>query len=116
LGNAHGQGHRAPGPTGSDPRNLTVVDGFVVFSARDGAHGQEPWRSDGTEAGTFRLQDVNRGPDSSSPEGFTRAGSHLFFSADDSENGRELWAMPVLGLDPRPSERDREPRAVLARR
>jgi ELWxxDGT repeat protein len=105
----------AAGPADSNPRNLTAVDRFLVFSARDGAHGEELWRSDGTEAGTFRLQDVRSGPDSSSPDGFTRAGSHLFFFADDGVNGRELWAMPLLGLDPRPSEREREPRFVPGR-
>ncbi len=40
-----------PGPTGSAPRELTVVDGIAYFTA--GATGF--WRSDGTAAGTQRF-------------------------------------------------------------
>ncbi|MGH9363263.1 MAG: hypothetical protein ACRD2T_15235, partial [Thermoanaerobaculia bacterium] len=58
--------------------------------------GLEPWRSDGTAAGTFPLGDLNRGPDASSPGPFTRIGDTLFTGAWEPVHGRELWAIPLL--------------------
>ena len=52
----------------------------------------EPWVSDGTEAGTVVLQDINPGLASSFPQGdFVGGGGSVFFNADDGEHGAELW-------------------------
>jgi uncharacterized repeat protein (TIGR01451 family) len=52
----------------------------------------EPWVSDGTEAGTMVLHDINPGLGNSSPQGeFMAAGGAVFFNADDGEHGAELW-------------------------
>ncbi len=37
-------------PYGSNPSSLTNVNGRLFFLADDGVHGEELWRSDGTEA------------------------------------------------------------------
>src|SRR5262249_7365029 len=37
---------------GSNPGNLSHVNGTLYFSANDGTNGTELWRSDGTAAGT----------------------------------------------------------------
>ena len=40
---------------------LTNVSGTLYFSADDGRHGQELWRSDGTARGTRMVKDINPG-------------------------------------------------------
>ncbi len=83
----------------SDPEFLTTFVGRnkVVFFAFDEIAGQEPWVTDGTLAGTFRLADINSGPASSNNDnegdndGFVQVGDLMYFSADDGTTGRELW-------------------------
>src|SRR5678815_4934485 len=40
------------------------LDGFYYFSADDGIHGEELWRSDGSPEGTRLVKDVNPTPTS----------------------------------------------------
>ncbi|MEM9657745.1 MAG: ELWxxDGT repeat protein, partial [Planctomycetota bacterium] len=77
--------------------NLTAVDGVVYFAADDGEFGKELWMSDGTEAGTVLVADLNRGEDdngeanSSFPAYLQDVDGTLYFSAFTPEHGRELW-------------------------
>jgi RNA polymerase sigma factor (sigma-70 family) len=113
-----------PGRAGGFPDahigNLTAVGRTLFFTADDGEHGLELWKSDGTEAGTVMVKDINPGPASSvewrrpgdtAPPGlgkprdpgstFTRhglgtdtmavIGRTLYFTADDGVHGYELW-------------------------
>ncbi len=48
----------------SSPFNLTNVNGTLFFAADDGTSGKELWKSDGTAAGTLRVQDINSNPTS----------------------------------------------------
>jgi ELWxxDGT repeat protein len=44
------------------PVYITAINSTtIVFRANDGTTGDEPWVSDGTTAGTFRLADINAG-------------------------------------------------------
>ena len=80
----------APGPRGSDPQDLTAMNGTLFFTAGDGVHGRQLWKSDGTAAGTVMLTHVP-GPRGAGPEDLTVADGVLFFSAWDPQHGRELW-------------------------
>lgn len=58
------------------------VDGDTLyFPAGNAADGQEPWRSDGTVAGTHPLADLNPGSPSSTPVSFFPLGDKVYFSA-----------------------------------
>jgi ELWxxDGT repeat protein len=85
----------SPGNGNSDPSGFTVVNGVLYFSASDGttssSHGTELWRTDGTEAGTKMVNDINPGKQSSSPTFLTDVNGTLFFAASDGSSGNELW-------------------------
>jgi ELWxxDGT repeat protein len=75
---------------------MQTAGDLLFFAADDGVHGLEPWRSDGTEAGTFLLGDLAPGEASSMLPMFDRevaafADGSLFFGADDGVHGYELW-------------------------
>jgi ELWxxDGT repeat protein len=80
-----------PGIDELGPSRLADGGGTLFFRAGDGTHGLEPWKSDGTEAGTVLVKDINPGPFGSSPRFFTDLGGTPFFTADDFTHGRELW-------------------------
>ena len=68
---------------GSHPANLTVVNNTLYFTANDGAanHGEELWKTDGTEAGTVMVKDVYAGTTSSSPYNLFNFNGVLYFAA-----------------------------------
>jgi len=48
-------------PSGIASGSLTAMCGTLFFSADDGTHGRELWKSDGTTAGTVLVKDINPG-------------------------------------------------------
>jgi ELWxxDGT repeat protein len=78
------------------PFGFTNIAGTLFFTADDGPHGYEPWRSDGTAAGTRLVDDLD--PDSCSGQcaywpanGYTNLGGTALFSAYGPPYGAELW-------------------------
>jgi len=70
----------------------TAVNGTLFFVAVDGLHGQELWKSDGTEEGTIIVKDITLGSESTLYlDDLTNVNGTLFFVADDGVNGQELW-------------------------
>jgi ELWxxDGT repeat protein len=51
-----------PSDQNLDPRGFVDVGGVAYFQATDPQRGAELWKSDGTEAGTVRVRDINPGP------------------------------------------------------
>ena len=89
-----------PGVNSSDPRDMTWVGNKVFFTAGvDGSADQnrELWVTDGTEAGTYMLADINEtglGQSSNPSElEITESGQMAYFVADDGIHGWELWAV-----------------------
>jgi ELWxxDGT repeat protein len=78
-------------PNNSNPSNLTNVNGTLYFSANDGTHGTELWKSDGTSAGTIMVADINPGSGGSYPNDLTNVNGTLFFTANDGTHGAQLW-------------------------
>jgi ELWxxDGT repeat protein len=66
------------------------VGGQLFFHADDGVHGDELWTSDGTDAGTTLVKDVNPGGGSSNISEPTNVNGTLFFNAYDG-NAYGLW-------------------------
>ena len=52
--------------TASRP-SLTAVGSTLFFTAGDGTHGPELWKSDGTEAGTVLVKDIHPGDNHGRP-------------------------------------------------
>jgi ELWxxDGT repeat protein len=85
------------GANGSSPQELTAVGNLLFFLAYDPTFGEQIFRSDGTAAGTARLQSQSGTPIhfGFSPPGYGRHGlsavnGKLLFFADDS-SGVVLW-------------------------
>jgi ELWxxDGT repeat protein len=78
-------------PNSSNLGNLTNVNGTLFFSADDGVHGKELWKSDGTSTGTVLVEDILPTSTSSDPGDLIDVNGVLFFTAYNYDHGRELW-------------------------
>lgn len=72
-------------------RLLIKIENVVYFTANDGVHGYELWRSDGTEAGTFMVKDASANLPGFAPRNFAVANNILYYRYDDAVYGQELW-------------------------
>ena len=78
---------------GEKTTHLTAVGSRLFFRANDGIHGNELWKSDGTDVGTMMVRDINleAAGTGGSPSSLRNVGNTLYFVAVDGINGRELW-------------------------
>lgn len=70
--------------------SLTLA-GITYFSANDGIHGRELWRTDGTPAGTRMVVDLHPGAGSSTPGTLLAYQGRVCFGANDGMHGPSLW-------------------------
>jgi uncharacterized protein (TIGR03437 family) len=80
----------APG-LGSEPKQLTDVDGTLYFLADDGITGRAIWKSDGTAEGTVLVKDIYAVDINDEYYEMTSSGGALLFRADDGVGGHSLW-------------------------
>ena len=82
---------RSPsGNPSSSPQWITTLGSVAIFTAADD-YGREPWRSDGTIVGTYRLRDIEPGAAGSSANNFVTVGNYCYFLATVGGLGTELW-------------------------
>lgn len=75
------------------PSDLAAANGKVYFGGKPSYEiGVEPYVSDGTRAGTFRLKNIATSmAGDSNPTTFTKVGNSVYFNASSETHGRELW-------------------------
>jgi len=76
------------------PSSLTELNDTLMFAADNGILGKELWKSDGTDAGTVLVKDINTAttPNNSSyPSYLTTINGIAYFAANDGIHGNELW-------------------------
>ena len=77
---------------GSLPEFLCEFNGVLYFSANENVHGRELWKSDGTEAGTVMVKDINPGYSDGFPTQLANANStQLYFVAHNENYGDHIW-------------------------
>ena len=79
-----------PGGDTSSSMNFMLFGSYLYFRAVDPTSGEELWRTDGTEAGTTLVKNINP-TGNSNLWGFYPHDGYLYFSANDGTTGVELW-------------------------
>src|SRR5262249_48066412 len=75
----------------ANPQFITPAAGLVFFTADDGVHGRELWKTNGAPGGTSMVQDLEASS-STNPINLTERNGKLYFAATgDSSPFQTLW-------------------------
>ena len=72
-------------------RSFVTIGPLTDFTADDGVHGRELWRTDGTFKGTLLVRDVIPGANRNGPTDLAAVGNTLFFNVPGDNATTTLW-------------------------
>jgi ELWxxDGT repeat protein len=75
-------------PASSNPADFLTIGAITYFAANDGVHGNEIWRTDGSQAGTYMVKDLNPDGDGNPTDLINYNGKLMFLAGN---NQSELW-------------------------
>lgn len=70
---------------------VDTLNGKLLLSGRTDAYGDELWATDGTDAGTVMIKDINPDVSGSNIQVLASMNGLAYFNAENAEYGRELW-------------------------
>ncbi|HNP21344.1 MAG TPA: T9SS type A sorting domain-containing protein [Panacibacter sp.] len=71
--------------------SFAILNNKIYFDGLTAANGSELWVTDGTDAGTQLVKDIESGSGSSSPSDIVVLNNKLYFFASTSTSGNEMW-------------------------
>ena len=100
----------------------TAAGRRIYFTATDGKHGLELWKSDGTRKGTKLVRSINptSAREASDISNLVALRRRIYFSANDGKHGLELWKSDgtrsgtTLVKDINPGKADSDPDSLTA--
>ena len=100
----------------------TAAGRRIYFTANDGKHGLELWKSDGTKSGTKLVKNINptSAREASDISNLVALRRRIYFSANDGKHGVELWKSDgtrsgtTLVKDINPGKADSDPDSLTA--
>jgi ELWxxDGT repeat protein len=72
--------------------NFVAEDSILYFTANDGVHGFELWRTNGTEVGTMLVIDLHSGASSSEINSMYGFNGKVYFSAKEDDDGFKIFS------------------------
>lgn len=70
---------------------FTLLNNKIYFAGVESTNGTELWVTDGTDAGTKLVKDIETGSSSSTPQSLVVFNNEIYFYAATTTSGNELW-------------------------
>lgn len=73
------------------PQDFVLINNELWFTADDGVHGRELWKTDGTKKGTEMVVDLTKKSSNSAISNLVEMGDYAFFVASSDDARREVF-------------------------